>query len=729
MARIEVFQPGGIQPDAPTVTPFRAPDFGPGIGPGIAELGKGIGEAAQKVDEIQDVSARIEANRLSVAYNNLATTISQRVRSALGEGAPAAADQGIADLQKGAGDILSKASPRARRMLETEFASRTDQYRSQWWEHGFEQNKQAFDTSSQAANDKDLEAALEQSSDKDAQPYLDSIKSRNSQRSRFFGLGKEWEDGENRKAVSSYYKSRALTIGVNSATDAVNYAMQHREEMSDSDFSAIVRTYRDEALDERAEVEVLGYGRDDAPTVTHDDGTTHKGADPGLVFKGLIIPNEGSALKIDNNGHPVKLGINQGANPDVDVSRLTPASAQKLFVDRYWKPVGADKMAPAMAVVAADTAYVAGVNKAKALVRQSGGDVQKLIELRNDFLAGLHASNPAKYPDYTKRNERVEQYAASLGGDGTPFSFSGRITDKTSMSAVEDEIMARKDLPLALKTRMLRVARERRELLRADKRADEEDARDSLITATTNLGDNFTSVKQLPQDALSRASPETIHSLTDLAKNNRDRKNDEALRPYVMETEITNPAKFASKEFLTELMRKGASHSLISDVQTQQMDIAKKQLNARPDVIGSGQLWTLAKPAFEASGLDFDHDSTKGLSRDAIAKQRQARASQKQQALAFLHDQATEWATAHPGEKPTEQIMKGWIGTALMRTKAGTPVFEANNNAIFNSIPEANRNAIIRALRRNGDTATGKELIDHVVAYLWEYSAIHGGAR
>src|SRR5206468_971519 len=144
-------------------------------------------------------------------------------------------------------------------------------------------------------------------------------------------------------------------------------------------------------------------------------------------------------------------------------------------------------------------------------------------------------------------------------------------------------VMARKDLPLALKTRILRVVREQREMLRSDKRADEDDARDSLITATTQLADNFTSVKQLPQDALNRASPETISSLTTLAKNNRYKKDDSALRPDITFTMVTDPQRFMSKDYVLQLMRRGASPELISQVQTQQEGILKKQMNAKPD--------------------------------------------------------------------------------------------------------------------------------------------------
>lgn len=736
MARVQIFQ-SGIAREAPEVTPFRAPDFGPGIGPTLERAGQTLGEAAQKVDEIQDISARTEANKLIVAHNELSQTIGQRVKSTLGDGAEAAADKGVEDLQKGTDELLAKASPRARAILQTELANRNVTTKGEWHSYAFEQNKQAFDTSSQAANDKDLEAAGHTDSDAAAKQYLDSIAARNAQRARFFGLPPEWETQENLKYVSEYHKNRAVTIGANSAYGAVQYALDHRDSMSDEDFNSVVRSYHGEATRERAMSMYYGspLGSDEplssTPTDTSTTASTDtpaRTADPKAVFNGLIVPNEGTVLKIDNNGHPVKLGINQGANPDVDVSKLTRDGAEKLFTDRYWNAVGADKLPPALAVAVADTAYVAGVKKAKQLLNESGKDVDKFMDLRASFLASLHASNPQKYPDYTDRNKRVAQYASAVGGDGTPLSFQGKVGPKTQMQPVIDEIMARKDIPLDLKEQLIDIAREDRNTQREDQKIKEDDARDTLITVTTKLGDNFTSIKQLPQDALANASPETISSLTDLAKTNRYKKDDSALRPEITATMVSDPQRFMSKDYIPYLMRKGAAPSLISEVQTQQAEMERSIAKRKPDPISSGELWSMAKPAFEASGLG-DLDTVTAKKGSAAAKsQAVANAREKEAALGFLHGQATEWANAHPGQKPTEELMRQWIATALLRTKSGTPMFEANDADVYNSLPDATRNSIIRDLRRGGNTSQGKEFVSDVVSYYRKVRSLYGSA-
>jgi hypothetical protein len=261
------------------------------------------------------------------------------------------------------------------------------------------------------------------------------------------------------------------------------------------------------------------------------------------------------------------------------------------------------------------------------------------------------------------------------------------------------------------------MRREDRNAQREDLRIKEDDARDTLITATTKLDDNFTSIKQLPQDALSSASPEVVASLTKLAKTNRYKKNDETLRPLAMNIELTDPQRFLSKDFVPELMRKGASPALIRMVQTQQENVAKKQMNAKPDVVSDGTLWRVARPAFTAAGIIVSNKTPSG---------KQKAAAQQQQAVTYLRTEATEWANAHPGEKPTDEIMSQWVGAAMLKTKSGAYSFQANDQDIYNSIPDAVRNVIIRDIRRRDPGSRGSELISDVANVYRKMRANYG---
>ena len=120
----------------------------------------------------------------------------------------------------------------------------------------------------------------------------------------------------------------------------------------------------------------------------------------------FTLQHEGSAyVAHDANGHPVKYGINQGANPDVDVKNLTREQAAKIYKDRYWDKIGGDELAktnPAIATLAFDTAVVGGVARAKDFLKKSGGDANKFLQLRQEYLDGLVNKDPEKFGFYAK---------------------------------------------------------------------------------------------------------------------------------------------------------------------------------------------------------------------------------------------------------------------------------------------------------------------------------------
>ena len=103
----------------------------------------------------------------------------------------------------------------------------------------------------------------------------------------------------------------------------------------------------------------------------------------------FTLDNEGSALVPDDAGKgPSKFGINKTANPDVDVPNLTRDAAKALYKQRYWNGINGDRLAevnPDLALVAHDVAATAGVRRANQMVAQSGGDPNKLLQLRNSW--------------------------------------------------------------------------------------------------------------------------------------------------------------------------------------------------------------------------------------------------------------------------------------------------------------------------------------------------------
>lgn len=131
-----------------------------------------------------------------------------------------------------------------------------------------------------------------------------------------------------------------------------------------------------------------------------------------LQFEGGLNPR-------DTNGTPSNFGINQKANPNVDVRSLTPEGAKGIYKSQYWDAIGGDNLPPALAHVAFDTAVIAGPGKAKELIAQSGGDPTRLLDLREQFQNSLLQRDPEKYGPYAKAwSNRIAGLRADVSGGG-----------------------------------------------------------------------------------------------------------------------------------------------------------------------------------------------------------------------------------------------------------------------------------------------------------------------
>ncbi|PIB96516.1 glycosyl hydrolase 108 family protein [Caulobacter sp. X] len=163
----------------------------------------------------------------------------------------------------------------------------------------------------------------------------------------------------------------------------------------------------------------------------------------GFVVDGLeggdkLVPN-------DNGKGATRFGINQAANPDLNVQTLTRPQAMKRFRQRYWDAIGADGLPPALAMVAFDAAVNHGVDNARQWLAQSGGDVGKLLSLREAAYRDL-AKNPAQAKNLDEwlarlgkvkdRAQRINNFlATSEGFASDPLNFA--LGDKNRPSLIK----------------------------------------------------------------------------------------------------------------------------------------------------------------------------------------------------------------------------------------------------------------------------------------------------
>lgn len=158
-------------------------------------------------------------------------------------------------------------------------------------------------------------------------------------------------------------------------------------------------------LPEIAQYATQGYINQD-PKAAYQTIRQDEAYSPG--FEGAVkftLKHEGGLNPADTNGTPSNFGINQQAHPGIDVKNLTKEGAAEIYRKEYWNGIGGDKLAskdPKYAMIAFDTAVVAGVGKAKQLMAQADGDPAKLLELRADFQSDLLKRDPQKYGKYAQ---------------------------------------------------------------------------------------------------------------------------------------------------------------------------------------------------------------------------------------------------------------------------------------------------------------------------------------
>jgi len=127
-----------------------------------------------------------------------------------------------------------------------------------------------------------------------------------------------------------------------------------------------------------------------------------------------VFTREGGYKPADSNGAPVNFGINQKANPDIDVKNLSQDQAKGVYKSRYWDPIGGDQLPPQTAAVAFDAAVNQGVGYAKQLIQKTGGDPQKMLAQRMQDYIDLTKKDPSKAPLLNGWLNRLQDVRASL---------------------------------------------------------------------------------------------------------------------------------------------------------------------------------------------------------------------------------------------------------------------------------------------------------------------------
>jgi hypothetical protein len=125
--------------------------------------------------------------------------------------------------------------------------------------------------------------------------------------------------------------------------------------------------------------------------------TTSAGGGFASVMPRIFAEEGGYSASDGNTGAPVNFGINQKANPDIDVKSLTKEGAAKIHKERYWDKIKGDTLPPALQGTAMDAAVNQGVGNANKWIQASGGDPVKFNALRR-----AHYEMLLQDPDYKR---------------------------------------------------------------------------------------------------------------------------------------------------------------------------------------------------------------------------------------------------------------------------------------------------------------------------------------
>lgn len=152
----------------------------------------------------------------------------------------------------------------------------------------------------------------------------------------------------------------------------------------------------------------------------------------------------GDALVMNDNGKgATRFGINQTANPDLNVATLTRGQAVGRY-RRYWNAVGGDRLPDAMALVAFDAAVNHGEGAAKQMLAQSGGDVGQLLALREKAYRDL-----AKDPDQAKNLTGWLARLRKVGGEAARLQAFANVEEGLSSDPIKFALGGPTRSPLA----------------------------------------------------------------------------------------------------------------------------------------------------------------------------------------------------------------------------------------------------------------------------------------
>lgn len=515
MARVPIPAGNVVALRPMTDAKFRAADNGGGvlgaIGDGLQKLGGAVSQHAEVQDhinaQVDEASAKQVLTEYSGFRNQQLYTGDNAFSQTMGQAALNARMPVQKSLEDKIGELSSRlTSPRAKLM----FTQAVNQERERDFltigNHAVQQAKvynDQQDSALQASSAQDFIGATLRGDAEGAKTAMGTIE--NSIRAQY---GRNGLLGEPEKQALSKIRSAAHSSVVDAKTRAdpvaaAAYLHDHEGEMLPTDIAKLSDSLYAPLLERQASAVVDGYPGDTAgyapPTPTATPGTGSTAARMIAITlqsesgnkdyaNGKLVTSSAGAQAAMQTMPGTQRDPGYGVRPAQNGSVAEKNRVGRDYLSALTKRYGGD-------AAKAWAAYNAGPGRLDAAVKQHG--------------AGWLKGMPAETRGYVSKN------MAMLGGADTP-TYSPRRDDLAGIYAYIEA----QDLPYDVKKQALaeadhRVARNDRLLNRQ-----QDDAKDAAYKTLDSLGDNFTSVNQIPPEVRRNLSPEALHSLNAQAAQN-----------------------------------------------------------------------------------------------------------------------------------------------------------------------------------------------------------------
>lgn len=442
-----------------------------------------------------------------------------------------------------------------------------------------------------------------------------------------------------------------------------------------------------------------------------------------------ILKIEGGYVADDAGAGPTNFGINQSANPDVDVKNLTKEQATEIYKKRYWDKINADALPANMQYIAMDSAVNQGVSWTKKAIEKSGGDVDEFYKLRKErYLTTASISDKAQYKDtwlkrldkaYDKSKKVKTDYANTVGALPTSEVLKTAQKRKKELDEIQEKSVIESVSSVALTqypndyekqvslVNSLNIDSEARKktmsILNAKQKEREVIKKENIRENTfkvLNVIDQGGSINDVPADIMIELSAKDRSFL----QNYYDKKNfTEAKKEIQKKQEIVNERLLFSQ--VQDAYYEGGIEAL------KEFDVAKLASNLSDGHFNKYRSWLEPKEAAKPDSVKANRQQINATYRDTVAilgigndnEDDIARQSMLREALEQDIEQFTLTNQRPPKYSEVLEIKnslirnvttdKGWFGDTQKR------VFELSPEDDVVSVPDDAKELIMRGLQ------------------------------